>query len=395
MTRLARRLSRCLGTAALAVAAGTAGTAAAAGTATAGAGREAAPGAVPPGFKANSITWLSPVQGWVLGAAPCGQKTCTDVIGTTNGGRTWGLLGAISAAIPVAGGQQQTGVTEIRFVTPELGYAFAPDLYVTGNGGRSWTRLAIPGKGKQILSLAASADHAYAIVSPCPVGSGLCSSAPLSFWRTSTPAGRSWAHEPLRLVMSIDALVAAYGRTVYVVDEANGQPDRTAKDQFYASTDGGQRFAARPDPCSYPQRDRGLSGVAPASPTKVALLCVSSPGFSQSVKIVYRSVSTGRTDVYAGEMGYYGIQSELAMSPSGNLAVASVSDGSFIYINDTGGTTWTMVIGYGDNGVGWNDITYVTDSEAWVVYGPADSSADIGQVFVTHDAGRTWDSAAL
>ncbi len=392
MTRPAGLIPRCLGAAVLAAAVcmtGPAAAGAATGRAVSGSG------GVPAGFKANSITWLSPVQGWILGAAPCGAKTCTDVIGTTNGGRTWGLLGTISAAIPEQGSGVSTGVTEIRFVTPELGFAFAPDLYVTGNGGRSWAQAAIPGNGKQVLDLATAAGRGYAVVSPCALGTGLCSASPLSFWRTTTPAGRSWASVPLKLSISLAALVAAYGRTVYVVDESSGQADRTARDEFYASTDAGEHFSARPDPCIVPQKNRGLSGVAATSATTVALLCVGAPGVSQSLKTAYRSVSTGRTDVYAGQLGPFGIQSELAMSPSGNLAVASVSDGSFIYINDTGKTTWTMVIGYGDGGVGWNDITYVTDSEAWVVYGPVDSPGDLGKVFVTYNAGRTWDVAAL
>jgi hypothetical protein len=392
MTRWAGRLSRRVGVAALAAAVCMAGSA----RAGAAVGRAAAgPGEVPAGFKANSITWLSQVQGWVLGAAPCGTKTCTDVIGTTNGSRTWGLLGTINAAIPEKG-LTGTGVTEIRFVTPDLGFAFAPDLYVTGNGGRSWAQVAIPGNGKQILDLATGAGRAYAVVSPCAFETGLCSSASLGFWRTTTSTGRSWAHVPLKLAASVAAQVAAYGHTVYVVDESSGQADRTARDQFYASTDAGDHFSIRPDPCDLEaQKDRGLSGVAPASPTTVALLCIGAPGLSQAPKTAYLSASTGRTDLYAGQMGLFGIQSELAMSPSGNLAVASVSDGSFIYINDTHKTTWTMVIGYGDGGVGWNDITYVTDSQAWVVYGPVDSPADLGKVFVTRNAGRTWDVVAL
>jgi hypothetical protein len=57
-------------------------------------------------------------------------------------------------------------------------------------------------------------------------------------------------------------------------------------------------------------------------------------------------------------MSKWGIQAELAESPSGNLAVATWSIGSFIDINDSkGGTTWHQVIGSGDGGAGFNDIT--------------------------------------
>jgi photosystem II stability/assembly factor-like uncharacterized protein len=75
--------------------------------------------------------------------------------------------------------------------------------------------------------------------------------------------------------------------------------------------------------------------------------------------------------------------------------VASTSDGSFIYINDTKGTTWTMTVASGDGGAGWNDIVYVTNQDAWVVYAPADFYADLGKLYVTHDAGRTWNLAQV
>jgi photosystem II stability/assembly factor-like uncharacterized protein len=91
-------------------------------------------------------------------------------------------------------------------------------------------------------------------------------------------------------------------------------------------------------------------------------------------------------------MGAYGYQSQLAVSRSGNLAVASVSDGSFIYINNTyGGTAWTMVWASSDGGTGWNDIHYVTDREAWIVRGAPSWLLDgPGKLYVTHDAGKNW-----
>ena len=46
-------------------------------------------------------------------------------------------------------------------------------------------------------------------------------------------------------------------------------------------------------------------------------------------------------DTFAGRTGLLGIAAELAASPSGNLAVASCSDGSFLYINDGHGEAWT------------------------------------------------------
>src|SRR5262249_28084227 len=154
---------------------------------------------------------------------------------------------------------------------------------------------------------------------------------PLSLRRTTSLTHRTWTRVPLNLPSSFTADVAAYGTSVYVVDPliTSGKPDK-----FYASTDGARHFAARPVPCDK-QQDTGLEQVVASSASKVDLLCVGNPGFSKAEKSVYRSANNGKTDTYAGLMSLFGIQAQLAVSPSGNLAVASWSDGSFIDINDT------------------------------------------------------------
>jgi hypothetical protein len=343
---------------------------------------------VPATFKAISVTWLSPEQGWVLGVAPCGTRTCTEVISTSNGGASWTPAGSIAAPTPPAG-NATSGVSEIRFDTPATGWAFAPDLYRTTNGGRSWTREPLPGTGtRQVLALATTATAAYAVTSPCAYQSGLCRGSGLSVWRTSTLARESWVKTPLTLPMSTAADLSAFGSALYADDVAG------PGSHLYASADGGVKFASRPVPCDTSDAVELVQAVA-ISASKVALLCDGNPGFSQAVKTVYRSANNAVTDTSAGTMGFIGIQAQLAVSPSGNLAVASSSDGSFIYINDSGGTAWSMPVGFGDGGLGWNDIVYVTDNEAWVVYSPANNPDSIGKVLVTHDGGRHWNIAAL
>jgi hypothetical protein len=342
---------------------------------------------VPAGFRANSVTFLTPQQGWVLGAAACGSKTCTYLAGTTDGGTTWSKTGQLSD--PIANiGKGISGITEVRFANTSTGWAFAPLLMRTSNGGKTWVKQAIPGGGKQVLSLASNASDTYAVISDCRWGHGLCPQ-PLSFWRIATKPGSTWTKIPVSLPVNDFADVAVHGSTVYVMDE---QLEHGTPDKLYVSTDG-VHFAARPTPCSH-AKDLALDQVVPMSATKVALLCDGNPGFSKAVKTVYLSDNTGKSDTYAGQLGLFGIQAQLAASPSGNLAVASWSDGSFMYINDTHGKTWTMVIGSGDGGAGWNDITYVTNTKAWVVYGPADFT-DIGVLFTTSDAGHKWSPVKL
>ena len=345
------------------------------------------PGAsVPAGFEANSVTWLSAQRGWVLGAAACGKNACAEVIGTTDAAMTWRLIGTVGAPIAEFGGRP--GITEIRFATPAVGWAFGTYLFRTSTGGKFWARVPIPGGGKQVLALAAGPTQTYAVVTGCAWGAGICP-RPLSFWRIPTGGRGGWTRIPLRLPPNDGADVAVFGATVYVLDEQLqfGRPDL-----FYASTDG-RHFTARPAPCNH-AKDLALIQAVPMSADRVAMLCDGNPGFSKAVKTVYVSADTGKTDTYAGQMGLFGIQAQLAASPSGNLAVASTSNGSFVYINDTHKQAWTMVEGIGDGGAGWNDITYVTNSQAWVVYRPADSSGT-GQLWATHDAGLHWSIAKL
>jgi photosystem II stability/assembly factor-like uncharacterized protein len=346
-----------------------------------------ASGGPPPGkFIANSTSWTSSSTGWVLGAVSCGKtKVCSQVRKTVNGGKTWKIIGTIPAPIPKAG-NPGSGITEIRFATTEFGWAFGPDLYRTENGGKTWTKAQIPGSGKQVLDLAVTATQVYTVVSPCAYETGLCTSKPMTAWRAGLSA-KTWTKMGVNLHINVSANVSALGNTVYLVNSNLDGPNHPS--QFYASTDGGKTFTARPVPCTADE-EKTLVQAVPYSPTKVGLLCDGNPGFSKAVKAVYLSADNGKTDKSAGIMGLFGIQASLAISPTGKLAVESWSDGSFIYINDNHKAKWYMVIGSGDGGAGFNDITYVSPTDAFVVFGPADMFSGYGQLYATHDAGRHW-----
>jgi len=348
--------------------------------------------AVPASFRATSLTWTSKQDGWVLGTARCGGKSCTEVIATTDAGKTWKLRGTVPAPIAQIG-NPGSGVTQIRFGTSKAGWSYRPGLYRTFNSGRSWAHQRIPGNGQQILDLAATATSTYAIVSPCKFASGLCGGKPLSFWRTSTSARRPWTKIALTLPANNAADVAVHGKTVYVIDaqrDVNGR-----KDKFYASTNGGRRFGSRPVPCDK-QPDVALIQAVATSAAHVALLCLGNLGSPQpgnSTKIAYRSTDTGKTDTSAGTMPSLGTTAQLAASPSGHLAAESSSGGSFIYINNAV-SRWRTSVFFGDGGKGWNDIVYLTDSVGWIVYSPASYFHGSGKLYSTRDAGRHWHLVA-
>jgi hypothetical protein len=355
----------------------------------------AASAAAPRHFVAQSITWVSPTRGWLLGQAPCptGSKTCTTVLSTTTSGARWARAGTVASPIAHSGGH---GITEIRFAGAKLGWAFGPALFQTRTGGRTWVHEAIPGRGKQVLALAATDAAVYAVVAPCPPGSfGTCTKR-MGLWRA--PIGRharpgNWKRIAVNLPANFSAVVAAFGTSVYVVDPFG--PGLGQADRFYGSANG-KTFSSRPDPCSKLQ-DSSLTDVAVISAHKVAMLCVGNPGMSRATKVVFRSSDRARHSTSAGDASAgnqdFGIQAELAVSATGDLIIASASSGDWIYLK-SGRSAWTTALTLADGGLGWNDPVFSSSNTAWVVNGPAGFTGT-GKVYVSHNGGRKWLAAKL
>ncbi len=350
-----------------------------------GAGTSSPMGAsvVPAGFHVQSISWVSPMHGWMLGVAPCGDATCTTVAGTTDGGATWSVLGTMTA--PLTMGEKKGGLSEIRFADDLHGWAFGPALWATTNGGSKWRKQTLPGGGQFVVALSADADAVYLLVSPCAFNGdpSLCTD-PLTLWRT-TPADGTWTQVSLTLPVARQGILAQHGLVAYLVVLV----DEIKPDILKATVDG-KHWSSRPDPC-HKDKDEFLTSIAPSSDTKIALLCQANIGFGKAAKRVLRSKDTGLTTTGAGKLPLYGIQTQLAATPSGILSAASYSIGSWIYRND-GGRTWTTPIDLGDGGQGWNDIVFTTNKIGWVVHGPATCCGNNGpgQLGETTDGGLTW-----
>jgi hypothetical protein len=338
---------------------------------------------LPSGFRAQSLSWVSPMRGWILGAAPCGDAECTTVLGTADGGSTWTELGRLGA--PLTDGEDAAGVEEVRFADDLHGWAFGPAFWATEDGGLTWRRHTPPGGGGLVLALEGNAAGVYAAVSPCRLNRPLSEcSGPVTLWRT-TPGHDAWTKVPLNLRVSSQAILAVHGSVAYlIVTVESSKPDL-----LYATRDG-QVWAARPDPCHKAQGE-ALSAVAPISDTKVALLCVSDPGFGQSNKRVVRSADTARTTAPAGTLPVWGFISQMAAAPNGTLAVSSYSISSWIYRN-AGGQDWTTPVDGIDLGEGWNDIVFTTNAVGWVIHAPATccGRGGVGELGKTTDGGLSW-----
>lgn len=348
----------------------------------AGASPAAASSAPPEGFRAQSLSWITPARGWVMGTATCEGQPCTRVLRTRDGGHSWSTVGLVDAPLAPPG---EPGITDVDFADRLHGWAFGPSLQRTTDGGRSWSAAPLPGGGQRVVDLEAEAGVVHMVVSPCPLGEPPweCQQPP-TLWRANA-AGGPWRRVHVTFPVGAEAILAAHGTTTYVV----GQLPPPTPDAFYATTDG-RHWSPRPSPCDKEGNGDVLASVAPTSSRDVALLCVGSVGFSKAAKTVFRSDDSARTTTPAGITPEWGILSELAATPGGTLAVASTSSGSWIYLDDSGGDTWTTSVEEGDGGAGWNDLSFTTEKSGWIVYAPAAGYPGTGTLLTTHDAGRTW-----
>jgi photosystem II stability/assembly factor-like uncharacterized protein len=341
---------------------------------------------LPPGFRAQSISWTSPDHGWILGGAPCGVVLCSTVLVTTDGGQVWDQVGTIDAPISFEKG---SGVTEIRFADDLNGWALEPGFYATTDGGATWQRETPPGGSHVVLGLAADAETVYALVSPCRLNRSC--NTPAQLWHT-TPGDGTWTQVSVALPSSQSlgsAMLTVHGVVGYL-----GMPSclvycQNNADVFDATVDG-QTWTSRPDPC-VPNAGEYLAGLVAVTDTEVAMLCESEPGFGKADKRALRSNDNGQTTSPAGIPPIDGIVSQMAATPDGTLFVSSFGVESFIYRND-GGQTWTTPEVNNDAGQGWNDIVMTSDLAGYVVHGPAACCAGHGpgDLWVTADGGLTW-----
>ena len=363
------------------------------GVGTAAASSSSGPQPQPTG--ANSITWVSPAQGWVLGQWACAKgssKVCTQVLRTGNDGKTWKLLSTLPVTIAAArpGGVFITGISDITFANAKDGWVYGSSImYRTANGGKTWKAMRLPRGAKQMYQIVPTAAGFYGMTSACPQSANPgCEAKGLSLWKIG-PAGSTWTklYHTLPFNVPAGAYLTASGKTVYVVD---GDMMTLGKGRFLVSTDSGARFAARTSPCSTGSPEYSeMTEAVPQNATSVFMLCVGNAGLSRAMMSVYKSSNNGKTDQFDGQITSpgiapfaWGIQAQLSVSPTGNLAVAASSDGTFMYIKVNKMTSWEMRIGYSEvASPGWNNLAWITGTQAWAVYSPVSTPVPLGQLF--------------
>lgn len=340
---------------------------------------------VPANFAVSSVTFISTDSAWVIGQAGtpghCSTQYCTSIAHTSDAGQHWSGVPA-----PVTGPPDgSSGVSRIRFLNNDIGWAFGPELWETRDGGQTWTQVSTG--GHRVIDLETVADRAYAVFANCsgsdPAFDDVCTSFTLE--RTVAGSG-TWAKVGPATTNLGDNGSVSYA-TLALTDTAGFllAPDGTLySGQVAGSTPWRQVNSKAPCGPGLP------AGVAPRSP----LLAIGS-----AEDLVQLCPSSGRAYVSADAgSGWKRITATLpgdtlstsplqsvAESPSGIIVVGARTG---IYVWDPGSSGWqqraTVADGGPSGGFSWIGMTSPTQGVALAT----DYSGH--QIWLTTDGGQTW-----
>jgi len=329
-------------------------------------------GPVPAGFTAQSVTFVSAREGWVLGTAPCVKKPCTSVLRTLDGGRAW--RGIPAPVAPLGNGVAGQGVSRLRFADPRDGFAYGPDLYVTHNGGSTWQRVRLPGA---VGDLEAAHGAVYAAVSGTK-GREMTYRSPAasSHWSRVPGLPAAPAGSPPAL-----GAITLHGSAAWILIGG----------RLYA-TQAGARWAREPVQCP-----KGYAPALAAYDTRRLTMVCTSPdqGMSWAAKVVYSSGNGGATFTKVSTTETPGYRGNYAAQPQPRrVFLANSGVGDMIWASSNGGRTWAISLNLGGAGNGqWYDFGFTTATQGVAVHVttvPGTSRIVPGDLYMTRNSGHSW-----
>jgi hypothetical protein len=358
----------------------------------------AAPAPVPPDFRPTSVTFVGTGTGWVIGQAStpgqCATAFCTSVARTDNAGKTWA-----GVAAPLTGAPDgSNGVSQIRFLNTEDGWAFGPELFFTGNGGRSWSQVST--NGLRVTGLETVGHQVFALFASCTSGGASFAGACTNFTLYSSPASTSaWAPVGASTTGLSDG--AAHEAASVVLTGSRG----------FLLAPGGAVYAGPVDGSGAWTLVNSISPACPVGPAQLdgqpmgvlltavnarelILACASgSSGAAGTLatqqKLIFSSPNGGASWLAMATAPRAGIAFSVAASPSATVVLATNQGIDVLPAGDIGWQTASLSGAAPAGGFGYVGMT--TDSQGIAL--PANPAS--GTVWFTYDGGQSWRPSHL
>jgi hypothetical protein len=314
---------------------------------------------LPARFVAVSLSALDKRDFIVLGTVPCPVGRCYVIERTGDGGRSFTRMAA-PRGLPTEG----TNPT-VRFADARDGFVRVPfswgAFWSTHDGGATWQRLRSP----NVVAFTTAGGNVYAVTARCTTQT--CS----GYHFAHGPAAH-WQESPLPFVPDGSVIdVAVRGRTIWLL----GTRARTGPnhDVLARSTDGGRTFVTGNGPCT-----PGLGGdLEPSSPRVVWAVCPTGmmAGASRSIDggVTFQPLRTPP------------LPNSARIAPASDQTAVLAANGAARRTTD-GGVTWRPLRLPGNDNV-WNDVVFTDPRTGTALVQIGERSAAIWR---TTDGGTTW-----
>jgi hypothetical protein len=355
---------------------------------------------VPANFRPTSVTFVGTETGWVIGQAGvtghCATAFCTSVARTDDAGKTWTGVPAPVTGLP----DGSTGVSQIRFLNTEDGWAFGPGLFATRDGGRTWTPVSTG--GLRVTDLETVGNRVFALFASCTGGGAEFAGACTSFTLYSASAAAS----------------SSASDWTPVGASTSGLTDGAADEAASLVLTGSRGFLLAPDRALYagPVNGSGpwtlVNSITPACPVgpaqadgqpagalfgavnakELILGCATvsgSGGSGGQQKLVFSSPNGGASWIQMATAPTAGIATSVAASPS-ETVVLGTNQG--IDVLPAGDITWQAAdLTQAAPAGGFSYVGMTTDEQGIAL--PANPAS--GTVWFTFDAGQRWQPSLI
>jgi hypothetical protein len=361
---------------------------------------------VPADFRPTSVTFVGASTGWVIGQAgtpgQCATQYCTSVARTDDAGKTWSGVPA-----PLTGpADGATGVSQIRFLNLNDGWAFGPGLWATHNGGQSWTQVGTG--GLRVTDLETVGDRVFALFASCTGSGAAFAAACTSFTLYSAPAsgGGNWA--PVGASTSGLTDGAAGEAASLVLTGSRGFLLAPGRELYSGPVDGSGAWtlvnSITPScPVGAAQADGQPAGAlfGAVNARELILACAvagangaaggsgGANGASGQQKLIYSSLNGGASWIAIAQAPTSGIATSVAASPAETIVLSTNQGIDVLPAGDIAWQAATLSAAAPPGGFSYLGMT--TDSQGVAL--PASPAS--GTVWFTFNGGATWRPSQL